>query len=202
MGDKERPEDSFTIDYYNENAVGYVANTIDLDMSSIYCEFERLIPSRCKILDLGCGSGRDSAYFTRTGKDVISIDASEKMCEQARKYTDNPVFQKRIEDLDYEEEFDAIWACASLLHISRDHISEVIQKLFLALKKNGILYASWKYGDLDTVQTERLFSNYDEHGLKNIFEAANGLSIVKMWVTEDVSGRKEKWINVLARRVG
>lgn len=187
-----------TIEYYEMNATEYVKKTEKCDMANLYHEFEKVIPSKCKILDLGCGSGRDSAYFSSIGNDVVSIDASSVMCEQAKKRTQNPVIQLRIEEIDYTEEFDAIWACASLLHISRNKIKSVILKLYNALKKNGILYASWKLGNEDVVYADRLFSNYDEPELRSLFTEENGFRVQKIWVTEDVNGREEKWINMLA----
>ncbi len=102
--------------------------------------FEERITLGCRILDIGCGSGRDSKYFAHKGYDVVAIDPSAKMCEQTRKFVQIPVYHMKAEDLCFSNEFDAVWACASLLHISKDMLEMVLRRIATALKGGGILY--------------------------------------------------------------
>ena len=135
-----------TINYYNENAETFYQNTVDIDLEPFYEKFLRYIPDKGKILDVGCGSGRDSLYFINNGYDVTSIDASEEMVKLSSALTGQSTIHLRIEDIDYQNKFNGIWACASLLHIENILTEKVLISLGNALKKNGVLYASYKYG--------------------------------------------------------
>ena len=67
-----------------------------------------------------------------------------------------------FDQLDYVNEFDGIWACASLLHVSRDDMVNVLCLVKRALKENGTLYLSYKYGTMQREKDGRLFSDYTE----------------------------------------
>ncbi|MFR5028579.1 MAG: class I SAM-dependent methyltransferase [Coprococcus sp.] len=108
-----------TIEYYNTHADRYSEVTRNADMSDIYKRFEEHLKPGSRILDLGCGSGRDSKYFLDKGYKVVSLDASEAMCRKTQELTGKAAVHMRIEDMNYENEFDAVWACASLLHVAR-----------------------------------------------------------------------------------
>lgn len=118
MEDKRRTELEETIAYYDLNAEEFVNSTINADASELYKPFGELLSSGAKILDLGCGSGRDSRYFAQRGYDVVAVDPSLAMCEYTRSILDIPVFQMKAEDMDFQNEFDAVWACASLFSSS------------------------------------------------------------------------------------
>ena len=76
-----------TIEYYNKYADRYSDVTRNADMSDIYKRFEEHLKPGSRILDLGCGSGRDSKYFLDKGYDVVSLDASEAMCRKTQELT-------------------------------------------------------------------------------------------------------------------
>ena len=76
-----------TIEYYNTHADRYSEITRNADMSDIYKRFEENLKPGCRILDLGCGSGRDSKYFLDKGYKVVSLDASEAMCRKTQELT-------------------------------------------------------------------------------------------------------------------
>ena len=85
-----------TIEYYNTHADRYSEITRNADMSDIYKRFEKNLKPGCRILDLGCGSGRDSKYFLDKGYDVISLDASEAMCRKTQEPTGKEAVHKRL----------------------------------------------------------------------------------------------------------
>ena len=109
-------ESDQTIDFYNAQATQYVAETVDLDVLNIRNRFLNLIPEGGHILDLGCGSGRDSWFFLDQGYSVTAVDASHALAKLASEFIGKPVENLSFQELDYLEEFDGIWACASLLH--------------------------------------------------------------------------------------
>ena len=114
-----------TLEYYNENADKFILGTLNVDMMTIQKKFISYIPKGGKVLDLGCGSGRDSLFFKELGYDVTAIDGSAEMCIQAEKNIGQPVINMTFDKLDYEAEFDGIWACASLLHVPSRDISSL-----------------------------------------------------------------------------
>ena len=150
-----------TLQFYNNNAERYAAQTKYIDVSDLYTDFEECLCPGDRILDLGCGSGRDSKYFLERGYDVIAVDGSSEMCRVASEYLGIPVQQKLFSQIEYREEFDGIWACASLLHVPKVQIRDVMEKVSRALKEQGVLYASFKYGDDEKTVDGRLFSLYN-----------------------------------------
>ncbi|MBR2523896.1 MAG: methyltransferase domain-containing protein [Clostridiales bacterium] len=105
-----------SIDYYNTRSDLFINSSVNADMASLYEIFESYIEPGSYILDLGCGSGRDSKYFTSKGYRVLAVDPSEEICKKAEELLKTEVRCIKAEELNYIDEFDAVWACASLLH--------------------------------------------------------------------------------------
>lgn len=203
MENESRTSIDETVEYYNQNAITFIDSTIDIDMSSLYEDFEALLMPECKLLDLGCGSGRDSRYFSEKGYKVIAIDPASAMCEQTRAYAHVQVYKMKAEEMQFLNEFDAVWACASLLHIARDEQENVLRNIEAALKDGGILYGSWKYGNHDRINEGRGFTDMNEDLLRDVIKKAPMLQEEKIWTTQDVrkDRRSQKWLNALIRKV-
>ena len=195
-------EQNKTIEYYNNHAEEFCAKTKAADMSYCYEKFKQYVKPNGKVLDVGCGSGRDSKRFIEDGYRVEAMDASEEICKYASKYIGQQVKCHRIEEITYENEFDGIWACASLLHVAKEEMSSVIEKLCRALKENGILYVSFKLGSGERFADGRFFNDYTEKDIRIFFSEQNGFEIKECFVTEDVREERkhEKWINVIVRK--
>lgn len=191
-----------TLEYYNLNADGFAEGTLSADMSDSRSRFAACLPPKGFILDFGCGSGRDTKAFLETGFRVDAVDGSEKLCALASVYTGINVRRMLFSELDACEQYDGIWACASILHLSKDELVSVIRKMETALQHGGVLYASFKYGDFEGVRNGRYFTCFTEETLGAFWENTKGLRIFDLWITQDVRpGREEeKWINLLARR--
>ena len=136
-----------TIRYYDDHADQYVRDTAGVEMQPLYVPFLELISPGGKILDAGCGSGRDGMAFKDRGFVVTAIDASETMANHASRLLTQPVSVVRLEDVAFTSEFDGIWACASLLHVPRHEIDDVLLRLIRALKPHGVCFLSFKEGD-------------------------------------------------------
>ena len=135
------------IDYYNINAYEFFEGSVDADMSYWRERFLKYIPVGGRILDAGCGSGRDSKAFIENGFSVVAFDASHEMCRLATDYLGQTVWQMRFDEMSFEDEFDGVWACASLLHVSDNEMDSVIARLRDGLAYGGTLYASFKCGE-------------------------------------------------------
>lgn len=191
-----------TLDYYNDNADAYYSGTIGADVSALYARFEPLLPPRASIIDIGCGSGRDSKHFLSAGFSVTPIDGSHELCKKAEELLGIPVRCMRFQEIDYHEEFDGAWACASLLHVPKAEMPDVIGRISEALKPNGVFYASFKYGDSERESGGRFFSDYTENDLPIFTGFAPPLSLVNYWISTDVRQDRadEKWINVIWKK--
>ena len=188
------------MNYYDENGQEFFDGTVNTDMTPHYDEFLRFIPEGGHILDAGCGSGRDSKNFKELGFKVTSIDGSKKMCELASEFTGVKVRHMQFQEIDFTNEFDGIWASASLLHVPTSEIDLVLEKLKTALKEDGTLYASFKLGDFEGERNGRYFNDFTESAARDLFEK-NGFKIIKTWLTNDARpGRQdEKWVNILVK---
>lgn len=188
-----------TLDYYNKNAKVFVAGTISANMEVHYSCFTKYLKSGSKILDLGCGSGRDSFAFQKMGYKVTAIDGSEEVCKEATRQTGIDVKCMTFEELPYQNEFDGVWACASLLHVKKSEMKEILKKVTRTLKCSGVLYCSYKYGNQERIFDGRYFSDYTEKDILDLL-ADTGLKCEKYWISSDVrtDRENEKWLNIIA----
>ena len=184
-------------DYYDDNAQSFYDSTVDVDMVGFYCKFLPLVGAEGRILDLGCGSGRDTKYFVDLGYKVDAIDASKEMVRLASIKSGLEVKHMSFELFSPDLQYDGIWACASLLHVEPKALKSMFVHISHWLNVSGVLYASFKYGDGVRVKDGRTFTDMDEHQLKVLLSAAN-LILKESWVTDDQRPeRNEKWLNAL-----
>ena len=191
-----------TLAYYNQNAEAFIEGTRNADMSEQYHFFLKYLSPGCKLLDLGCGSGRDSAYFSSFGFQVTAVDGSEELCKRVKENYLIDALCINFEDISFVAEFDAVWACASLLHVKKVDIPGVLGKVSAALKPGGILYASFKYGSEERVCNGRFFNDYTQNDLDTLLTPENQLSLLEYWITEDVRPERsgERWLNFIAKK--
>ena len=152
-------EEYNTLEYYNKNAKIYCEQTLVGNLQENYDRFLKQLKPNSYILDFGCGSGRDSKYFIDRGYKVKSIDGSEEMCKFATQYTRQEVECMKFEELNDIDTYDAIWACASILHVEKNNLLNILIKMVNALKTNGIIYTSFKIGIGDEIK-ENKYYNY------------------------------------------
>lgn len=176
--------------------------TRSVDFSALQNVFASYIKEGGRILDLGCGSGRDSKAFLEKGYEVVAVDGSQELCKLASEYIGQPVICTTFQEYEPEGLFDGIWACASLLHLRLDEVKVVIKKMAAALKEDGVLYVSFKYGTFSGERNGRFFTDMDEGSFNRMLQDIPELVIVREYITEDVrpSRETEKWLNVFLKR--
>lgn len=191
-----------TLDYYNQNADIFAAGTVSVDFKKTQDKFlERLRPGN-HILDFGCGSGRDTKYFLEAGMQVSAMDGSEKLCKLASEYTGIQVKQMLFQELNDREKYDGIWACSSILHLPIDELKTVFRKMTAALKANGIIYTSFKYGEFEGERKGRYFIDFTLEKFAEFMNDLEQLKLEEHWITGDVRpGRgEEKWLNLILQK--
>lgn len=188
--------DDRTLRYYSDNAEEYFRETVNAFVEEAAEKFLSYIPSGGLILDCGCGSGRDTKYFLSRGFRVEAIDASPGLCMTASRYTGQSVVCMDYNVLDKAGVYDGIWAQASLLHERRENLPSLFSILSRALKKNGVLYCSFREGEKDGREGERWYTNMTEDGMKNVLPQS--LSALKVWYSTDVRPFfSYRWLNML-----
>ena len=193
-----------TLDYYNKEADVFFENTVSVDFSKIQEMFLKHIKPGGRILDLGCGSGRDSRAFLERGYEVVAVDGSRELAKIAGAYIGQKVIVADFREFEPEGTFDGIWACASLLHLLREEIAAVMRRMAAHLAEGGCFYASFKYGEFQGERNGRHFTDMTEESFKVLLREAPGLIIEELFTSGDVRANREseKWLNVLMRKSG
>ena len=192
-----------TIEYYNQNADMFAQGTRLVDFTVVQERFAKMLPAGSRILDFGCGSGRDTKYFLEKGYRVEATDGSSELCKLASVFAGIEVKEMLFQDLDVSGKYEGIWACSSILHLSKKELLPVIRKMCDALKDNGVIYTSFKYGDFEGERNGRYFTDFTEATFDKFIKVIQELTIEEEWITSDVRpGRgEEKWLNLILRKI-
>ena len=191
-----------TIEYYNQNADMFAQGTRLVDFTVVQEQFTKMLPVGSRILDFGCGSGRDTKYFLEKGYRVEATDGSSELCKLASAFTGIEIKEMLFQDLDARGKYEGIWACSSILHLPKKELLPVIRKMCDALKNNGVIYTSFKYGDFEGERNGRYFTDFTEDTFDKFIKVIPELTIEEEWITSDVRpGRgEEKWLNLILRK--
>lgn len=189
-----------TLKYYDEHAEEFIARTVDVDMSYVYEPFLALLPARGRILDAGCGSGRDVSEFARRGYQVTAFDGSAELARLATQRTGFPILHLAFDAVAWHREFDGVWACASLLHLPHHELPDALGRLVRALKPGGVLFASIKAGAHEGEREGRWFTDTSSDRMRSLLASA-GLQVERVWETDDARPDRvgTRWVNALAR---
>ena len=191
-----------TLKYYNENAQSFASGTVSVKFTEVQDKFLEKLNPDAYILDFGCGAGRDTKYFLSRGYQIDAIDGSEQLCRIASEYTGIKVRQMLFQELDEKEKYDGIWACASILHLPKKQLREVLKNMYAALKSKGWIYTSFKYGEYEGYRNGRYFTDFTIDTFTDFVQGIHNLRIEEHWITGDVRpGRgEEKWLNLLLQK--
>lgn len=192
-----------TLSYYNTNTSSFIESTQSVQMTEAWNRFTSKLSPASRILDFGCGSGRDTKYFLEHGFKVDATDGSSELCAAASKFTGITVKQVLFQDWKSEPKYNGIWACSSILHLSKSELKQVIGNIKDALQPSGIFYTSFKYGNFEGERNGRYFTDLTEASFAELIKEVTGFEIVEEWITSDVRpGREEeKWLNVILRKI-
>ncbi len=188
-----------TLASYEAHAAAYAARSQAEDLARGWSSFIRsLLPPAC-LLDLGCGAGRDLAYFRNRGYRVVGLDRSAGLLAQAAAYVPGvPLTLGDARTLPFRSgAFDGVWACASLLHLPREALPTALAEVRRVLRGGGVFYAALKAGsgtDSNDTFGERFFTLYQPPELVLLLDAA-GFSLRELWL--ETAGTVT-WINTLA----
>ena len=224
-----------TLRYYEANAEAYAQSFDSFDGIDLRGAFLAEVQKQkgddtLRILDAGCGTGRDASRFIDSGYVVNAFDASPAMVRLcSRKIRElsakgNEVATKSscseltFDELSERNGYNGVWASASLLHVSKADLPEVIDKLAGALKPNGTIFMSFKYGKSETQFDSRHFSSFSKNELTKLVSKVSSLTMTDIWISDGngkrvsytsslgegfriaLGGPPRCWINILAKR--
>jgi SAM-dependent methyltransferase len=192
--------DAETLNFYGREAERYCQRT-GFSPSAGLPRFLARLKSGASILELGCGSGRDTLEMLRQGYNVTPTDGSPEMALQAENRLQHPVLVLEFGEIEGEARFDAVWACACLLHVPLSGLGEVLSRIYAVLNSPGVLFASFKEGDGEGRDRLGRYYNYPSLAtLREIFEQA------APWVSLEIEcgsgtgydGASITWLNCTA----
>ncbi len=187
--------------YYDIHAKTFFDKTVELNMEDLYKPFLSRVSQSGRILDAGCGSGRDVKEFLKRGYTVSAFDGSRTLACLATEYSGIDVEVRTFDEIEEKSCYDGIWTCASLLHVPRSELGNNMFRLWRALKPGGTWFVSFKYGDSDRYVDGRYFCDMNEELLTSIVESVANLGVDIMWSSTDIrKGEKGQWINALLQR--
>ena len=120
----------------------------------------------------------------------------------ASEYTGIEVKHAFFNELEQVEQYDGIWACSSILHVPLDELKDVMRKMVIALKDNGIIYTSFKYGTFAGERNGRYFTDMTEDTFAGFIKQIENVTIEEQWISLDVRPKREdeKWLNLILRK--
>ncbi|MDP4000313.1 MAG: methyltransferase domain-containing protein [bacterium] len=173
------------------------------DVHAALNEFASLLQPNARVLDTGCAAGRDSYFLDRFGFRVTGIDFSPEMVERAKRTVPGATFKVMdFEELPFTNEFDAVWANASLHHIPKRNLPVVLAAINRALKPGGYFFIKVKHGAADSIREnekfggkiKRYFAFYQNDELHRLLEEA-GFSILSIKNTT-----QDEWVEATAEK--
>ena len=196
-----------TLIYYDDRASAYYQQTYAVSLNDIYSQFIDNLTSDSvqTILDVGCGSGRDSEYFASLGFTVTAVDGSTKLLDLAKESCRHDIDWLKLSFKDIAKQnwvnhFTGIWACASLLHLPFNQLEGVLNTLVTALKTNGVIYLSFKYGDSERLDGDRFFCDMNDSRIEQLLTKVPSVTLVKSWQSYDKRyDNSTVWFNILLK---
>lgn len=207
LDSKELLETSTTTrNHYESRAQGFWQGTKDHDVSQNVQALLRHLPrrDRARILDFGCGPGRDVATFRDLGFEAVGLDGTASFVEMARDHSGCEVLHQDFLTLDLtDEHFDGIFANASLFHIPNQVFPSVLQQLRKALSKEGVLFSSNPHGsNVEGWSGERYCSYLDPESYSAALGDAGFVELEHYYRPAGLPREQQPWFASVWRKLG
>ena len=194
--------DEATLRFYDDQAAVYAAHAPD-QASRHLAGFQSRLAAGARILELGCGGGRDSRAMLDQGFDLDPTDGSPAIAREASARLGRPVRVLRFDQLDAVAAYDAVWAHASLLHVPRAGLPGVLARIFRSLRPGGLHFANFKGGGAEGRDGHGRYFNYlsaQQVGEAYARSAAWDVLSIEEGLGGGYDGRQGPWIAITVRR--
>ena len=176
-------------DFYETHFLDYRNQTVNIDPSQFLSPLTRHLQKVSKVLDIGCGSGRDLLWLKERGFQPTGFERSSGLAEMARQYSKCPVIQGNFTDFDF-----------SVLHYDAVLLAPILLRISQAVKANGLIYLTLKEG-LGCCQNEdgRIFTLWKSEDLEQVFLAL-GLEILDFSRNKSAVNQQDMWLGYLLKK--
>jgi ADP-ribose pyrophosphatase YjhB (NUDIX family)/ubiquinone/menaquinone biosynthesis C-methylase UbiE len=188
---------------YDASAKAFAERTFHICLTKEMDRFTARLAPGVRVLDVGCGPGRDTIRLAEKGFDAVGTDLSFGMLQEgAARGVLAPLIQADMANLPFRRgSFRGLWVCASLLHISKEQVGNVLRELERVVHP-GHVYLAVKSGEgeawiEDEQRRRRFFAYYSPFEIQLLMERS-GFEVLDHWINEDRVGGRHPWINVLA----
>lgn len=196
--------EKITLGHYENRALSFWQGTKDHDVTQNYQAFLSTFPTAQKldILDLGCGPGRDLAYFKSIGHRPVGLDGSEVFCNMARENTGCQILHQQFLNLELPDQgYDGIFANASLFHVPGQELPRVLQDLRSALRPGGIFFSSNPRGSSEGWSGQR-YGHFMEFETSKTYLQSAGFKVLNHYYRPAGVPRAEQpWLAVVSQKV-
>lgn len=189
-----------TQEYYIKHVKSFVNDTLYADMKLQYEFFLKHMPNEGSLLDVASSQGRDSLFFQSLGYDVTVVENDKKTILKEKDLKIENVVESTVENIDFQNQFDAVWASSNLIHVATNKLNLAFKKCARALKKNGILYVAFKYGHFDGKKNDKYYVDLKEDSINNYLKDTD-LEVVEITLTKNENDRQDKWFNAILMKV-
>ena len=209
-----RPDTTASLDWtlaehwYDQNAESFTDATLSMKPSPLLLHFAQDLAPGARVLDAGCGAGRDTKWLIAQGFKVGAFDISQKMVEATHATTGGQVNPRRLDFRDYNDapaSWDAIWALASILHLPRENVPDTLARLLASLTPYGKLTFAVKHGIGEKLDERgRPMSYFEPEEISQMtLKAMSGKGQVVTSISDlpDSAGNSTTWIEITARRL-
>ena len=201
MSNREPSEE--TIRTYDDTAADFAERWFDMRLPESMARFAGRLGPGSRVLDVGCGPGRDAAWLAELGFDAGGVDLSYGMLQEGlARGVQAPLIQADMAHLPFRKgSLDGLWVCASLLHVPKDQAGDVLRELSRVVYPGHILVAVKRGEGEAWVEcsdgSRRFFAYYGPDEIQLRMERS-GFEVLGCWETEDHIPGRPSWINVLA----
>ena len=197
MTDKE------TLDAYAAKAEDYAKRFSTQKPDLHLAAFMLAVPNEGRVLDLGCGAGRSTAFMKEAGLRADALDASPEMAEIARVQNDVEVTVGGFETLDAEGIYDGVYANFSLLHASKSQMPDHLARVSKALVPGGFFHIGLKTGTGEKRDAlGRFYAYYTDAEITGLLSDAGFVVIERSFGADaGLDGTVAPWIILLAGKV-
>ena len=188
-------------DYYEIHASDYHDKTFAADPSIFLSPFVQLLPPQPRILDIGCGSGRDLLWLKQRGFEPTGFEHSASLSKLARSHSGCPVIEGDLEAFDFSMgSWNAIMLVGSLIHIPHEQFLPTIQKVLFGFSSPCMLLLTLKEGDGKIHCADgRTFYLWNDEVLREIFASLN-LEMASFFRNASAIGSKEPWLGYVLKK--
>lgn len=194
--------DDKTQDFYRERGADWATHLPHEWSPQLDPFLDRLKPGM-RILELGCGDGRDAARMIERGFDVHPSDGVREMAQLASERLNRKVAILPFDQLEARQAYDAVWAHASLLHVPREQLPAILRRVYQALRPGGLHFANYKGGEGGQRDEFGRYYNYMSlDALRTAYESAGPWKLLDFASAEGGSfgGQRLTWHDVMAQR--